>query len=290
MFDLPGSSYDEDSKMVDTVLNSPSLQVDQHKWYPTATVDHTVIKKWWEEGKYKPYANDNDENGNNKLFKLLASKYIKVPPWIRINRIIRDIPSIDILAGNSDVSMRSSLDSYLKKKGLRPKEIRTREVRLNQINSQDTIMFIRSYKASGGVEYFISIEEPNLDVILGFVRLRLTNATKTHYLPELHNCALIRELHVYGDIVNKYKNGNIQHKGYGKTLMTEAEHIAFIHGYNKIAVISGVGVRNYYRNLGYIKKGTYMIKDYNEYFDNILNIYYLFIMFFVLCFIMIITI
>ena len=259
MPDLPGSSPEKDREMFEEVLTHPDFQVDHHKWYPTAVVDHTVIKRWYEEGRYRPYA---DIDNGRILFELLAEMYQRVPRWVRVNRIFRDIPKYEIIGGCDRPNLRQDLDKYMKDNGLHSNEIRSREVKINVIDMSKVQLFIRSYLSSGAMEYFISIEEPFKNLLLGFVRLRLTDATKTPDIGALRDCALIRELHVYGTIVKHQKNEDkrVQHHGIGKRLMNVAESLAREKGYNKIAVISGVGVRNYYRKIGYEKKGTYMVK------------------------------
>jgi ELP3 family radical SAM enzyme/protein acetyltransferase len=260
MPDLPGSSPEKDREMFEEVLTHPDFQVDHHKWYPTAVVDHTQIKRWYEQGTYRPYA---DIDGGRILFELLAEMYQRVPRWVRVNRIFRDIPKYEIIGGCNRPNLRQDLDTYMKDNGLHSNEIRSREVKINVIDMSKTQLFIRSYLSSGGMEYFISVEEPFKNLLLGFVRLRLTDATKTPNIEELRDCALIRELHVYGTIVKVAKGANdrkVQHLGIGKRLMNVAEGLAIEKGYKKIAVISGIGVRNYYRKIGYEKAKTYMVK------------------------------
>jgi elongator complex protein 3 len=134
---------------------------------------------------------------------------------------------------------------------------------------------IDKFNASGGIEYFISYISEDEQVLYGFCRLRLTNDIENQ-MKEIHHCALIRELHVYSTLtpVNKDKGKSIQHRGFGKRLLKEAEKIAITHGYVKSCVISGVGVRNYYRKFGYELDTTYMIKKYNVFQFMIMYVYY----------------
>lgn len=285
MPDLPGSSLEKDREMFRKLRNDPNLQVDHEKWYPTAVTPHTKIAEWYSSGKYKPYG----EKGN-ELFTLLAEEYLKAPEWVRINRIIRDIPTKEIIGGNKNVSMRKDLDEYLKQNNLRPREIRSREVKMSVVDPKNINIIKRRFESSGSMEYFISMEDTENDKLLGFTRLRLPiKRGKEHYLKELRGCALIRELHVYGFLnpVGGTQNHNAQHKGYGKRLLLEAEKIAKEHNYNKIAIISGNGVREYYRARGYNLEGTYMVKtlidppSYNcfEYLQVILMVFIILFMY-----------
>jgi len=127
------------------------------------------------------------------------------------------------------------------------------------------------------MEYFISWESEDEQVLFGFLRLRIPINSETHMVfPELADTALIRELHVYGrtfavgDRPDQAKNGKssntpvAQHLGIGQRLLVAAENLAKYEGYERLAVISGVGVQNYYKRFGYQLaegEGEFMIKD-----------------------------
>ena len=259
MPNLPGSSYEMDVKMLEDSLYDPRIQVDQYKIYPTAIVPWTKIKKWYEEGSYVPY---NDL----KLYELIKNFKQKVQKWKRLNRIIRDIPSTYISGGydHKYVNMRQLLQNDMKKNNWSCQCIRCREVGNNIVNYNDIKLSILDYDASDGKEYFISYETEKY--LIGFIRLRLSKNNENR-LEILKDMALIRELHVYSNLNNVGNNINesMQHKGFGKKLVNEAEKIALKNGYKKIAIISGTGVRNYYKKLGYELKDTYMIKNlYNN--------------------------
>lgn len=257
MPNLPGSSYDMDKKMLEDSLYDDRLQVDQYKIYPTAIVPWTQIKDWYDKGEYVPY---NDL----LLFELIKEFKKKVQKWKRLNRIIRDIPSTYITGGykHEYVNMRQLLQNDMKKNNWCCNCIRCREVKDIKINLDNIELNTLSYYASEGMEYFISYETDKY--LIGFVRLRLANKVdKTNQLNILHDAALIRELHVYSNLSDVGNNieTSYQHKGYGKKLVAEAEKIAYNNGYKKIAIISGTGVRNYYRNIGYELEDTYMVKN-----------------------------
>jgi ELP3 family radical SAM enzyme/protein acetyltransferase len=260
MPNLPGSSYELDKKMLESSLYDERLQVDQYKIYPTAIVPWTQIKTWYEEGSYVPY-------DDYLLFELIKEFKKNVQKWKRLNRIIRDIPSTYISGGYKDkyVNMRQLLQDDMKKNNWCCNCIRCREVKDNSVNINDIRIDIEKYKGSSGDEYFISLVTDKY--LIGFIRLRLIkyenkDNMEREQLSVLHGSALIRELHIYSnmsDVGNNVEN-SYQHKGYGKKLLETAEHISKTEGYNKIAVISGTGVRNYYRKNGYELIDTYMIK------------------------------
>jgi ELP3 family radical SAM enzyme/protein acetyltransferase len=262
MPNLPGSSYELDKKMLENSLYDERLQVDQYKIYPTAIVPWTQIKTWYEEGSYVPY-------DDYLLFELIKEFKKKIQKWKRLNRIIRDIPSTYISGGYKDkyVNMRQLLQDDMKKNNWCCNCIRCREVKDNSININDIRIDIEKYKSSSGDEYFISLVTDKY--LIGFIRLRLIKFVNNDndnienvQLSVLNGTALIRELHVYSnmsDVGNNVEN-SYQHKGYGKKLLETAEEISKTEGFNKIAIISGTGVRNYYRKNGYELIDTYMIK------------------------------
>ena len=315
MPDLPSSNVEKDFQMFKTVLEDPMLQADQWKVYPCAVVPWTKIKLWNdlykedydhelnEKGlskvdnrRYSPYADETipdikikigkkREIPSSPLIELLIKVKGMVHPWIRINRIIRDIPSLYITSGNDKEDLRSILESEIKSRNAEPcKCIRCREVKDTKVLDTPELV-VRRYNASHGVEYFLSYETNNRATILAFLRLRLPNTDRKidtvvpeNIFPELLNTALIRELHVYGVVVpvkkdsvsnddnnNTNDNDANQHMGYGKKLMKEAERIAQLYDYKRVAVIAGVGVRNYYRKLGYLDQkdsiGNFQIKQ-----------------------------
>ena len=240
------------------------------------------------------------------LQELLIDFKSKVHPWIRLNRVIRDIPDHYISGGNAKTNLRQDLLEIMKHRGMRCECIRCREVRLDKSKIATAQLVVRRYRAAGGAEYFLSFETPDRRTIFGFLRLRITdragmvdrggNATTSFVrvdgsvakdvafkktsscdlvFPELRDCALVRELHVYGKLLpagrknkkNKKKSSKkkkeSQHYGFGTRLMRHAEHIAFLHNRTRLAVIAGVGTRKYYEKLGYTKSrsgGEYMIR------------------------------
>lgn len=219
-------------------LSHPEFQVDQWKIYPCDVVPYTEIETWWKNGEYVLYSHD-------ELFELLLQVKRAVFPWIRLNRVIRDIPGDYILAsGEGQSNLRQALQMEMKKRGWVCRCIRCREIKRDKL--PETIYYtVHEYEASGGTEYFISAENR---VLCGFVRLRLEEGFP----------AYIRELHVYGllaPVETKKGNETVQNRKIGSTLMGLAENIARVKGYRVMKVIAGEGTRQYYAKLGYSDEG-----------------------------------
>jgi len=263
MFDLPYSSPEKDIECVTQVINDPDLQADQWKLYPTETTPFTKIKEWYDKGLYKPYAEDNSNGIAYKLVKVLKYALVNCPAWIRVNRVVRDIPHKSIDGGLQCGNLRQIIQDQMKKEGIVSNDIRQREVKMNKYNVNDLKLFIRRYIGSTGTEYFISYESNDSKILYGFIRLRL-NHTWDETLDSIKNCAFVRELHVYGEhtpVSDRHKDCGTQHRGLGGKLLHIAEQMAFENGYHKMAIISGCGVREYYAKKGYCKKDTYMQKN-----------------------------
>lgn len=279
MPNLPGSTYAKDKNMfIDNLLatkgvvkryvnNSthyeeyamarPDLQVDQWKVYPCAVVPWTEIEKWYKEGTYKPY-------GEEELIDVIVTLKTLMFPWIRLNRIIRDIPA-DYIFVDGDVSnMRQDAQTIMKREGTKCMCIRCREVKNNNINGCKQFV-VRKYDSSDGYEYFLSYETSDRNILFGFLRLRINKGRNNIAFPEILECSFIRELHVYGQLqeVGKYNRDAVQHKGIGKTLVNMAVKITREYKIKKMAVIAGEGTKEYYGKLGFIDDngdGGYMIK------------------------------
>jgi ELP3 family radical SAM enzyme/protein acetyltransferase len=260
MPNLPAASYEIDKAMLEEVLYDERIQADQYKIYPTAIVPYTRIKRWFEEGTYVPY-------DDLLLYQLIKDFKRKVQKYKRLNRIIRDIPGHYIEGGYSTkyVNMRQLLQDDMRLNKWSCKCIRCREIKGNQVSLSDIRLNVEKYRASGGDEYHLSFDTCcDKNYLVGFLRLRLAgDASSEAVLPSIKGCALIRELHIYSNISDVGNNieGSLQHKGYGKQLVAKAEEIARDNGYRKVAIISGTGVRGYYRRLGYQLVDTYMLKD-----------------------------
>lgn len=262
--------YEEDKKMFDYILSSPDFQADQWKLYPYQVTPYSRMEKEYKNGLHKSYVEEHTENGN-KLIDLLLHIKESAPEWIRINRIVRDIPTKFIRGGCFCPNLNQYLIDKMKKSGKVCKDIRSREVRNRECDMSTAKFCLRKYKASEGTEYFLSYESQDESLLYGFLRLRITETPgiceNKILFNELIDCALIRELHVYGkttSVGNTSSSNSSQHIGFGTKLLLEAEKIASEKGFSKIAVISGVGVRDYYRKRGYKDGQNFLIKNIDK--------------------------
>jgi elongator complex protein 3 len=255
---LPGSDYKTDLKNFKEVFTNPDFKPDMVKFYPCLVIKGTKLYEDWKKGDYIPL----DEK---KAAKLLAEVKSEIPPWVRVMRVNRDIPSTVISAGVMKTNLRQLVDEELCLSGKKCGCIRCREVGLRErdnegIDELNAKIKTSFYDASGGEEAFVSFESKN--TLFGFVRLR--NPSKPFMKEITKKTALVRELHVYGRAIPVGGRDEIspQHKGIGKELMLKAQEIAKERfGSNKITVISGLGVKEYYKNnFGYKKDGPFMSK------------------------------
>ncbi len=249
----PGSSVAmarEDGKRL---FADPSWRPDYLKIYPTLVVRGTRIYDMWREGAYEPLDNE-------QAAELVADIKADLPPYVRLQRVQRDIPADFIDAGVWKSNLRQLARKRMEATGDTCDCIRCREVGMNDETPETVSMQTRTYEAGGGTEQFISFEDEDQDLLVGFIRLRFPGDPRRG---ELQDAAIVRELHVYGNEVGLGDTGDdFQHQGYGKDLVHEAERRAREAGYAKLAVIAGVGAREYYREeLDYEQDGPYVSKS-----------------------------
>jgi len=260
MPDLPGSNPEKDKEMFDYVYKF--VCPDEMKIYPCEVVPWTVIEKWYRDGKYQPYFDKNPGD----LFDVIKYAMIKCPNYIRLPRIIRDIPKDYIESGNTFSNMRQMIDNELSIEKTLSLDMRAREIGRNPAYYKNLASYNVHYnRANNGDDYFIAYESIDMRVLFGFIKLRLIDRSNClTSLEVLKGCALIRELHVYGDTtavgINNHRGS--QHIGIGKKLLQIAEQKAMSKGFYKIAIISGEGVKNYYKKFGYYEEDTFMIKKF----------------------------
>lgn len=260
MPDLPNVGYERDIHNFKEFFENPAFRSDGLKIYPTLVIRGTGLYELWKTGKYKNYHPD-------ELVGLLAKILAMVPPWVRIYRIQRDIPMPLVTSGVEYGNLRELCLDKMKELGTKCRDVRTREVGIKGIHLKiqpDQVELVRrDYYANDGWETFLSYEDTKQDILIGMLRLR--KCSNHTFRPELvDGASMVRELHVYGSVVPVHSRDPVkfQHQGYGTLLMEEAERIAREeHGSVKIAVISGVGTRHYYRKLGYELDGPYMSKN-----------------------------
>jgi len=266
---LPGATPASDLDSIRRVFADPALRPDMIKIYPCVVLEGTELHRDWQAGTYRPYP-------EQELFETLIAAKGLVPRYCRISRLIRDIPSTSVLAGNAVTNLRQDLQREMSRRGLTCHCLRCREIgRLVQtqpkLRDAKTSLFDDVYESAGGEEHFLSYEDRRRRGVFAFCRLRLPQPQPTNdrdyerlvkLVPEIKDAAFIRELHTYGAQVKigGRESQATQHKGLGKRLVRDAERLAKRAGFKKMAVISGVGVRGYYRRLGYRRQGTYMVK------------------------------
>jgi len=259
MPELPGSNSARDVEMFKELFSNSDFQPDMIKIYPCVVVKDTLIYKWLRAGKYKAYSND-------ERLDMLSEIKKNLPYYVRVTRLIRDIPSTSIIEGNKITNLRQTLKSKAEQEEWKCKCIRCREIRGGvQVQEKGLELFREDYAASDGREIFLTFEDKNREHLYSMLRLRINSEDimQKHFIPELRNAAIIREVHTYGKLVPvKTRDAkSSQHIGLGRRLLEEAERIAREEfGAKKIAVISGIGVRDYYRKNGYKLKGSYMVK------------------------------
>ncbi|MDO8480392.1 MAG: tRNA uridine(34) 5-carboxymethylaminomethyl modification radical SAM/GNAT enzyme Elp3 [Nanoarchaeota archaeon] len=250
---LPGVSREQDLASLKRIFEDPDFRPDMVKVYPTLVMRGTELYDDWKAGKFIPIRAE-------EAAEMIAEFKKSVPEWVRIMRVQRDIPVDMTEDGVDKTNLRQLVLEVQKKKGIVCRCIRCRELgRASNLISTHELK-VQEYDASGGKEFFLSAEQE--DKLIGFCRLRFPDQSLR---PEITlDSAIIREVHVYGEATPLGKTGAVQHKGIGKELMAKAEEIARNAGKKKVIVISGVGVREYYRKLGYEREGPYMVKSLDE--------------------------
>lgn len=251
MPNLPGSNIGSDMKMFGTLFADPRFRPDFLKIYPTLVTPGSEIEDHWQRGLFAPYTED-------ELIDLVAYAKSLIPEYTRLQRIQRDIPAKLIVAGSKHSNFRQLAQNRLKAQGKRCRCIRCREIgRLPSL--AESAIQVLEYDACGGKEHFISAV--SAASLIGFARLRFPSMV---YRPELEASALLRELHVYGSLVPvgiDAEDAEWQHRNYGRALIARAEEIAVGAGFRRLAIMSGIGVRPYYRKLGYERRGPYMVRE-----------------------------
>ncbi len=228
---------------------------DEIKIYPNQLLANAELYEYWQRGEFKPYT-------TQELIDLIADIKPTIPRYCRVNRVIRDIPSTNVVEGNRRTSLRQDVHDEMKRRGTHCDCVRCREVREKSVNADSLKLDDLVYQAGAAEEHFISYVTPD-DRLAGFVRLSLPgkDSPKTR-LSDLDSAALIREVHVYGQSlpVGAEKEGAAQHAGLGTRLLEEAEHVAWTNRFKRMAVISAVGTRGYYLSRGFERGELYLTK------------------------------
>jgi len=265
MPNLPGSSYERDLEAFEQIFEDEWFRPDALKIYPTLVMPGTKLYEMWQRGEYEPYSFE-------KIVELIAEVKKRVPAWIRIQRIQRDIPANLIAEGVRRGDLRALVKEKLRNEGARCRCVRCREVghvkreRGLDPNPGDVKLVTERYRASEGDELFLSFEDVEQDILIGLLRLRCPSERAHRPEAKAARATLVRELHVYGPLVpvgdREVPTSSWQHHGYGAGLLAEAERISREEfDARKVIVLAGIGTRNYYRRFGYEREGPYMVKE-----------------------------
>lgn len=259
MPNLYGSNPQIDYEDFIELFANPAYRPDWLKIYPCMVVPWSQLEGIHKQGKHIPYTDE-------ELTELLIKVKQVIPEYTRITRLYRDIPAPTIIGGSKISNLRQLVQARMKELGLECRCIRCREIKGESVNFADLTLKIHEMEASEGQEFFITFEDLKRDKLSSLLRLRFSSYSlkgRPHFIKELEGAALVREVHTYGEQVRvERREGEAsQHIGLGRRMMQKAEEISKKNGYRKIAVISGIGVREYYRKLGYRLEGTYMVKN-----------------------------
>jgi elongator complex protein 3 len=254
MPNLLGATLESDRADFARLWETGSIQPDELKIYPCQLLRSAELYRYWERGDYQPYT-------EAELISLLADIKPGVPRYCRINRVIRDIPSPNVVEGNRNTSLRQDVARELERRGTPCACIRCREVRRGQVDVGALRLNDLVYGTASTEEHFLSFDTRE-DKLAGFLRLSLPLETNALRLADLEGAAIIREVHVYGQSIEVGAGlpGAAQHVGLGSRLLLEAERISREGGYANLAVISAVGTRRYYAARGFEPRELYMVK------------------------------
>lgn len=247
---LPGSDLERDIELFRTIFADPAFRPDMLKIYPTLVIAGTKLFDMWKRGEYEP-------PDTEYIVELLSKVKPGLPRWVRVQRIQRDIPVPQISAGALHSNARQLVAERMRERGQRCSCIRCREVghAIEGIEQDDCVKMSTRYESSGGTEHFLEITNFSADALVAFARLRIDD-------PDGEPIATVRELRVYGQhvpIALRVPDG-FQHRGHGKTLLEWCENLAAESGAGSLRITSGIGVRGYYRRLGYELSGSHMVK------------------------------
>jgi elongator complex protein 3 len=249
MANLLGATPESDREDFRRLFEDASFRPDELKLYPCSLVETAELMGPWRRGEWQPY---DDE----QLLEVVADALPRVPRWCRVTRVIRDISSDDIVAGNKRTNFRQIAEAEVARRGEELVEIRQREIRGENFEAAKLELVETDYATENGRETFLELVTDS-DRIVGFLRLSLP-ATAS-FIEELGTNALVRELHIYGGSVQigAASSGRAQHRGLGGRLLLAAAARAREAGYVGLSVISAIGTRGYYRNQGFLDGELY---------------------------------
>lgn len=251
MPNLLGATPESDLADFARLWQDPALRPDELKIYPCMLLENAELYGYWQRGEYRPYSEE-------ELVELLAACKSQVPRYVRINRVVRDIPTTNVVDGFKKANLRQVVQQHMKEQGQRCQCIRCREVRRREVDPETFALRRLTYETDATTEHFLSFESEQH--IAGFLRLSLPRPGVEHPIPELNGQAMIREVHVYGPAVpiGEESSGEAQHIGLGSQLVDQAKQLAIKAGFRRLAVISAIGTREYYARHGFELDGLYM--------------------------------
>ena len=252
MPNLLGATPESDVADYGRLWTDPALHPDELKIYPTMLLANAELYEYWQRGEYHPYTEE-------EVVDVLVQCKLQTPRYTRLTRIIRDIPTTNVVEGFKKANLRQLAQQEIARRGLQCQCIRCREVRREKIEAEDLNLKVETYETDATTEHFLSFVN-GADRLAGFLRLSMPRQDSPHPLPELENHAMIREVHVYGPAlpIGDESQGEAQHSGLGTQLVEQAKELARAAGYGRIAVISAIGTREYYARLGFELDGLYM--------------------------------
>jgi elongator complex protein 3 len=252
MANLLGATVESDIEDFGRLWSDRTIRPDELKIYPCMLVSNAELYDYYLRGEYRPYTEE-------EVLDVLVACKAQVPRWVRLSRVVRDFPTTNVIDGIKRANLREVAQARLHALGTPCRCIRCREVRRERVEPADLALRVETYDTDATTEHFLSIDTAD-DRLAGFLRLSLPDRTAAHPFPELADCAMIREVHVYGPALNlgDDSRGEAQHAGLGARLVAEAKAMAGAAGYRRLAVISAVGTRAYYARHGFEPDGLYM--------------------------------
>jgi elongator complex protein 3 len=249
----PESDLEDFGRLFEDAASLRAIRPDELKIYPTALLPDTALYEYWQRGEYQPYDEET-------LTDLLVRCKTLIPPYCRVNRLMRDIPAPNIVAGVTKSNLRQIVQRRMKQEGLACRCVRCREVRGQAVDADAVELERLDYDTDATRECFLSYVTPQ-NRLAGFLRLSLPLPGTKSSIGELDGCAVVREVHVYGPALElgTRQKGTVQHAGLGTQLLDQARHITRQEGFSRLAVIAAVGTRPYYQERGFTLDRLYMI-------------------------------
>ena len=263
MPNLLGATPDSDKADYAKLWSDLGVKPDELKIYPCMLLDNAELYAYWQRGEYKPYSEE-------EVIDILTTSLATTPSYARLTRVIRDIPTNNVVEGFKKANLRQIAENKLKAAGRRSSDIRSREIRRQTVSRESLALIVETYETDATTEHFLSFEtmetDPHKQRIAAFLRLSFPHRSESHPLPELEDHAMIREVHVYGPALSLGKSGDgeAQHIGLGSELVRKAMQMAAEADYPSIAVISAIGTQKYYEKHGFKLNGLYMTAESNR--------------------------